>query len=104
MEFFGLDIELHEESSSPFLFQKRSDIDIMAKILSEADEDIKKTRLMYRCNLSHGQLQVYLKILHNLGFLASHPDKKGTKSKYFRSTLKGSKFLDAYHALKSLMT
>jgi len=92
------------KSNSPLLFQKRSDIDIIANILSEADEDTKKTRIMYRCNLSHNQLQVYLQILQNMGFLASHSKKGGTKLNYFRTTSKGLKFLDAYRNLKSLMT
>jgi predicted transcriptional regulator len=96
--------EIRAKSNSPLLFRKRSDIDIMANILSEANEGKKKTRIMYRCNLSHSQLQVYLQILHDLGFLASHSKKKGTKPKYFRTTSKGFKFLDAYHNLKSLMT
>jgi predicted transcriptional regulator len=96
--------KLRAKSNSPLLFQKRSDIDIMANILSEANENTKKTRIMYRCNLSHSQLQVYLQILHDLGFLASHPKKKDTKPKYFRTTSKGFKFLDAYRTLKNLMT
>jgi len=84
--------------------RKRSDIDIMANILSEANTGTKKTRIMYRCNLSHSQLQVYLQVLRDLGFLASHSKKEGAKLNYFKTTSKGLKFLDAYHALKSLMT
>jgi len=96
--------KLRAKSNFPLLFQKRSDIDIMANILSEANEDTKKTRIMYRCNLSHSQLQVYLQILRDMEFLASHSKKKGSKPNYFRTTSKGFKFLDAYHNLKSLMT
>ena len=84
--------------------RKRSDIDIMANILSEANTSTKKTRIMYRCNLSHSQLQVYLQVLRDLGFLAFHSKKEGAKLNYFKTTSKGLKFLDAYHALKSLMT
>jgi predicted transcriptional regulator len=96
--------KLRAKSNSPLLFQKRSDIDIMANILNEANEDTKKTRIMYRCNLSHSQLQVYLQILHDLGFLTHHSKKEDTEPKYFRTTSKGFKFLDAYHTLKNLMT
>jgi len=84
--------------------RKRSDIDIMANILSEANKGTKKTRIMYRCNLSHSQLQVYLQVLRDMGFLASHSKKEGAKLNYFKTTSKGFKFLDAYRALKSLMT
>jgi len=83
--------------------RKRTDIDIMANILSEANKGTKKTRIMYRCNLSHSQLQVYLQVLRDIGFLASHSKKEGSKLNYFRTTSKGLEFLDAYHALKSLM-
>jgi len=84
--------------------RKRSDIDIMANILSEANKGKKKTRIMYRCNLSHSQLQVYLQVLRDMGFLASHSKKEGAKLNYFKTTSKGFKFLDAYRTLKSLMS
>ncbi len=92
-------------SSEPHrLVRKRSDIDIMANILSAAKRGTKKTRIMYGCNLSHNQLQVYLQILREMGFLASYSKKEGAKLNYFKTTQKGFKFLDAYGALKSLMT
>ena len=84
--------------------RKRSDIDIMANILSAANKGTKKTRIMYRCNLSHKQLQVYLQLLLEMGFLAPHSKKEGGKLNCFITTSKGSKFLDAYHTLKGLMT
>lgn len=77
--------------------RKRSDIDIMASILSEACRGSRKTRIMYRCNLSHRQLEVYLKLLLGMGFLVSRSD-------LFETTAKGRKFLDAYRTLKALMT
>jgi predicted transcriptional regulator len=77
--------------------RKRSDIEIMASILKEAYKGARKTRIMYRCNLSYRQLQVYLKLLFGMGFLASHSDS-------FKTTAKGLKFLDAYRTLKALMT
>ncbi len=83
-------------SKSSGLVRKRSDIDIMANILSEALRGARKTRIMYRCNLSHRQLQAYLKLLLDMGFLTSSSNSFGT-------TLKGRKFLDAYGTLKALM-
>jgi predicted transcriptional regulator len=90
-------------NSSPF-GRRRSEIEIMANILSAANKSIKKTRIMYRCNLSHNQLQVYLQILHDMGFLVPHSKKEGEKLNCFKTTPKGLKFLDTYRALKSLMT
>jgi predicted transcriptional regulator len=87
-----------EEGLSPFLrLRKRSDIDIMANILSEARKGARKTRLMYRGNLSHRRLQVYLKLLLGLELLALH-------SNIYKTTVKGLKFLDAYRTVKALMT
>jgi predicted transcriptional regulator len=85
-----------EPGSSRWL-RKRSDIDIMANILDEARRGARKTRIMYRCNLSHRQLQAYLKLLLGMELLASQSD-------FFQTTVKGRKFVDAYRALKALMT
>jgi len=83
--------------------RKRSDTDIIASILNEAHKGAGKTRIMYRCNLSHRQLAVYLKLLLGMGFLVSHSDKN-SKLYLFKTTAKGLEFLDAYRTLKALMT
>jgi predicted transcriptional regulator len=85
------------EPGSSRRLRKRSDIDIMANILGEALRGARKTRIMYRCNLSHRQLQVYLKVLLGMGLLASRSD-------LFKTTGKGRKFVDAYRTLKALMS
>jgi predicted transcriptional regulator len=90
--------------SNPFVWgRKRSDIDIMTDILVEADKGIKKTHIMYRCNLSHSQLNAYLRTLCDMGFLTPYQDKENSELKCFRATTKGLKFLDAYRALLRLM-
>jgi len=87
-----------EKGVSPYITpRKRSDADIMANILDEARKGAKKTHLMYRGNMSHKQLRVYLKLLLGLELLALH-------SNLYKTTAKGLKFLDAYHSLKALMT
>jgi predicted transcriptional regulator len=85
-----------ESGSSPLL-RKRNDIDIIASILNEANRGARKTRIMYRCNLSHKQLQAYLKLLLGMGLLESPSDS-------FKTTAKGRKFIHAYRTLKALMT
>jgi len=85
------------------LFQKRTNMDIIAEILSEANEGTKKTHIMYRCNLSYTRLRIYLQNLHDSGLLAFHSKKKDSNLDYIRTTSKGLEFLDAYHDLKSLM-
>ena len=77
--------------------RKRSDIDIMACILGEARKDARKTHIMYKCNLSYRQLQVYLKLLLGMKLLKSH-------SNVYKTTVKGLFFLDEYRNPKDLMT
>jgi len=90
--------------SSSRWVRKRSDVDIMASILNEAHKGARKTRIMYRCNLSHRQLQVYLKLLLGIELMVSHSEKDSSKLDLFKTTAKGLKFLDAYRTLKALMT
>ena len=94
---------IRTKSDASLRVRKRNDIDIMANILSVANNGTKKTRIMYRCNLSHSQLKVYLQFLLNMGFLTSS-SKEGAKLNCFITTSKGFKFLDAYRTLKSLMS
>ena len=89
--------EIQVESDSSRRLRKRSDLDIIANILNEAREGAKKTRIMYRCNLSHRQLQAYLKLLLSMGLLASRSD-------LYKTTAKGHKFVDAHRTLKALIT
>ena len=95
---------IHVESRHSRRSRKRSDIDIMASILNEAHKGAKKTHIMYRCNLSHRQLQVYLKLLSGMGFLVSSSEKDNSELDLFETTAKGFEFLDAYHTLRDLMT
>jgi predicted transcriptional regulator len=83
--------------------RKRSDVDIIASILGEARKGAKKTRIMYRCNLSHRQLQVYLKLLLDMKLLMSISEERESKTNFYQATTKGHNFLDAYCKLKELM-
>lgn len=85
------------------LSRKRSDIDIMASILSEARKGARKTRIMYRCNLSHRQLQVYLKFLLDMRLLMLVSKEGEIGRNLYKSTTKGRKFLDAYYTLRELV-
>jgi predicted transcriptional regulator len=76
---------------------RRSRIDITADILSLASNGAKKTRIMYKCNLSYRQLQSYLKLLLRMELLVSRSD-------LFKTTTKGLQFLDAYSTITILMT
>jgi len=94
---FLMPSKVQAEPGSSRWVRKRSDVDIMASILSEAHGGAKKTRIMYRCNLSHKQLQVYLKLLLGMELLESRSD-------LFNTTSKGHKFVGTYRTLKALIT
>jgi len=82
----------------------RSRVDIIENILRVADPGAKKTRIMYRCNLSHTQLRAYLKLLFGMKLLESISEEEGTEPDVLKTTAKGLKFLDAYRKLRVLMT
>jgi predicted transcriptional regulator len=83
----------------------RSRIDIMATILDEvrlSAEGLRKTRLMYRCNLSFKQLKVYLKLLEDKKFLSVMLANNGIGNvKIYRITEEGRSFLTAYNELRN---
>lgn len=81
---------------------RRNDIDIIANILTEAKKDSIKTHIMYKCNLSYRQLEIYLNLLLKLELLYTHSNEESNKQN-FGITSKGSKFLNVYKKLKALM-
>jgi len=83
--------------------EKRSDIDIIADILTVAKKVTGKTRIMYNCNLSYRQLKLYINFLLEIGLLDSHFENKSHRIS-FRITSKGLKFIGAYSKLIALMS
>lgn len=80
--------------------KKRSRIDIigdMLKSIQEKGGQIKPTHLMYRSNLSHGQMQLYLEDLVGKDFV-----RKITKKNYgyIMITDKGYQFLSKINEMK----
>jgi len=82
----------------------RSRIDIIANVLRAALGGAKKTHIMYKCNLSFRQLQVYLDLLIDRGLLRKVSESGSSKeAKLFETTKKGRAFLDAYRNLRVLL-
>lgn len=82
----------------------RSRIDIIANVLNVAVEGAKKTHIMYRCNLSFRQLQVYLELLLDRGLLRKVSGSGNREeARLFETTKKGRAFLDAYGNIKVLL-
>jgi len=84
----------------------RSRVEIIANILNElssSSEGLRKTRVMYRCNLSSRQLKIYLNLLGEKGFLSvasSEPGNGNGSFELYRITEEGSSFLKTYADLK----
>lgn len=75
----------------------RGTIDIIADILSLCGSWNKKTKVMYKANLSHQMLKFYLWHLVELGLLEESTDTK------FRTTDKGQEFLSHYKNMAKLL-
>ncbi len=81
----------------------RGRLDIIADILDASHEGVRKTHLMYHCNLSFRQLKNYLQFLFNRGLLHVISDSVDPDPGLFEITEKGRKFLKVYKGLKGLM-
>ena len=81
----------------------RGNLDIIADILAASHGGVKKTYLMYRCNLSFKQLKNYSHFLVNNGMLLMSRKPPKTDYSLFELTQKGREFLKAYKGLKALI-
>jgi len=81
----------------------RGRLDIIADILGASSSNVRKTYLMYRCNLSFKQLSYYLKFLLNKNLLTPVDENCVSNTSLFKITDKGKEFLKAYKRLKALM-
>jgi predicted transcriptional regulator len=81
----------------------RGRLDIIANILRSSGGGVRKTSIMYKCNLSFKQLEVYLGFLLRKGLLKVFTQSEGNSNIFFETTDKGLDFLQAYSNLESLM-
>ena len=73
---------------------RRSELEIIGKILTLSKNGAKKTELLYQGNFSYTQLGCYLSFLVEKNFIEENKIKNnGNSSKYFKSTDKGNIFL-----------
>ncbi len=74
----------------------------MACILEKATKEVRKTHVMYSCNLSFKQFQIYLDLLIDRKLINL---QKITKSEtdLLKTTDEGREFLKAYRKLKDLI-
>lgn len=81
----------------------RGHLDIIADILNASGGGVRKTYLMYRCNLSFRQLKLYSIFLMNRGLICMNRQEEDAPHGRFEVTDKGKQFLKAYKSLMALM-
>jgi len=77
------------------MFHKRSETEIIYDLLSAAKKDIKKTRLMYKTNMTYTQFIKYLDVLMEKGLLAQKDTNP--RGKIYYTTEDGQKLLESLH-------
>ena len=82
----------------------RGRLDIIANILSSAVGGVRKTSIMYRCNLSFKQLEMYVGFLVKRGLLRTFVKRQSAASLFFETTTRGMEYLRAYRNLDALMS
>jgi len=82
----------------------RGQIDIMANILATAGGGVRKTSIMYKCNLSFRQLEAYLNFLLNKDLLKMFTRRESAAGRFFETTKRGMDFLRAYRSLDALLS
>ena len=73
----------------------------MACILENSNESSRKTRIIYRCNLSLAQFNLYKDCLVEAGLLKVSTREDGAE--IFETTEKGKEFLRDYKRIKSVL-
>ncbi|HEX7033818.1 MAG TPA: winged helix-turn-helix domain-containing protein [Nitrososphaera sp.] len=88
-----------EDGNYAGLFRRgaRGTIDIIADILALCSTWNKRTKIMYKANLSHQMLKFYLWHLVELGLLEESQDMR------FKTTEKGRTFLSYYRQMTKLL-
>ena len=81
----------------------RPRFDIVADILVASSGGVRKTYLMYHCNMSFSQMNAYSRFLLNKDLLRVSGDGCSGQN-MFDVTDKGGEFLKAYRGLTALMT
>ena len=82
----------------------RGRLDIIADILSSAVGGVRKTSIMYKCNLSFKQLEAYMGFLLRKDLLRMFTRRESKESHFFETTKQGLDFLRAYRNLETLMS
>lgn len=80
---------------------RRSESEVIYDILKSAQQELKKTRLMYLCNMPYNHFQKYLDILLDKELLAIKDSNPGGYLYY--TTEKGNSFLNSMNIVFNLL-
>ena len=80
----------------------RTRFEILAKIVMVASHGALKTHIMYRANLSHRQLEKYLRFVEKNGLVEQVADED-TGNRLYQVTEKGLEFLREYSRLSTFV-
>lgn len=90
-------------SSNNVDVKRRDRHDIVVEILRTAVEGKIKTHIMYKAKLSYAQLNEYLPLLINKGFLENTSIRhKRSLKRVYKTTDKGMRFLETFDSIKKL--
>lgn len=83
---------------------RRTSYDIISEILDVARKGAFKTHIMYKVKMSYFQLEKYLSMLVEKGFLRNtevKPSKSGRTHTVYRTTLEGRRLLNRLESLEN---
>lgn len=85
--------------------KRRDRHDIVAEILKTAREGKIKTHIMYKAKLSYSQINVYLSLLVEKGFLENNTiRRKKQMITVYKTTGKGIEFIDNIDVVNNLLS
>lgn len=75
--------------------KKRNRLEIIDTILTLSNDEIRKTHIMYKANLSYMELEKYIETLINKKLLTE-------KDGFYKTTKLGSEFMEKFKEIQSL--
>ncbi len=102
-EIFLVDSSVIERVPMEDVTKRRDRHDIIVEILRTARDSKMKTHIMYKAKLSYAQINEYLTLLVDKGFLESFTVKqRKVLRKLYRTTEKGIKLLENFEHMAKL--
>lgn len=84
--------------------KRRDRHDIVAEILKTAREGRIKTHIMYKAKLSYSQINTYLQLLVDKGFLENNTVRRKRQIiTIYRTTPKGFEYIDSIETVNNLL-